>query len=225
MPKTEPSLVEARDRAWYQWGADGIDTIITGLALLLSGLGGLWAHRHSGFSEFFGDLVRVLGLLFLCEEALVGIVVGRLKSHITYPRTGYVARPQAPISDLNLELLSSADQERLRKNKSLELWMIGPLVLFISGTLLPAQLTVLIVVWYALASLWLALLLWARRTPRKGVSYPWLILLLGCIVAAFWRAGFHEKMVIMTIAFGVLSTLTGMATLFLYLRTHPAPTA
>jgi hypothetical protein len=222
MPEAVPSLQEARDHAWDHWSSDGLYALVTGFATLALGLGALWAKKHLGLSEFLGDLLRLLAVAFLAEEVIAGKVVGWLKTRITYPRVGYVARPQPLASNPDASSLLPEDQEQLRRERSVVSWIWGPLLLFFFGMFIPRGLLFVSVALFAAAFVWMSLLLWARRKSRQLAWYQLSAMAVFALPLAFWPASLGERAAVSAIGVGIFLVFAGTTTLCLFLTKHPA---
>lgn len=218
MADAVPSVQEARARAWRYWESDGINALITGVAVMLGGMGSLWSHRHYGL----GDLLGLLAWLFLAEEAIVGKLTAYIKARITYPRTGYIAKPQVPPSSSDASLLPAEGQAKARRVKSLDRWIWGPLVLFFFAGFVLDDPGLLTKIFFSAAGVWMGLLLWRKRKVGE-VGWPQLLILPATfVVIGFLPARHAERREVALIALGAANALWGVLTLCLYLRDHPA---
>lgn len=82
-------------RAASYWGVDGLPDILRGLVLIALGVGGWLWRLHAPLAPGRGDgCVGVFIGLAIYAFAAERPVLGLWKSHITYPRTGYVQPPE-----------------------------------------------------------------------------------------------------------------------------------
>jgi hypothetical protein len=159
----------------------------------------------------------------MAEEATVGKVAGWLKARITYPRTGYIAPPLTPSSP-DATLLSPAEQEQLRRDKSYDRWIWGPLVLALLGAWFGGR-NLLVVAALAIACLWTAFLLWRNRRDGRPRWLPLLAFSCYAALLAFLPGERGERIAMSVLAAGTFSTILGTVTFVLYLKKHPAPQA
>jgi hypothetical protein len=90
-------------RAAAYWFADGLPEILSGLALVITAaMAFTWRIYAPKSSEEFDRLIVFAGLIlyFLVERRVLDF----LKSHVTYPRTGYVQPPEE--SQLRVQTLT-----------------------------------------------------------------------------------------------------------------------
>lgn len=86
MSSVPSPILQAEQRAWSQWLADGLPHLTVGGCLLLTGLGYLHEPNIRKFSVPLAFLLVTANLIgfFLSPR-----IIGWLKSRIAYPRAGY----------------------------------------------------------------------------------------------------------------------------------------
>ncbi len=196
--------IQRTNRYWY---VDGLAEMGTGTLLLLYGLFVLAASRVP--EGWLAVLLNGIGqpLFFIGGTILMGIIVRRLKEHVTYPRTGYVAyrkRPRraaralvtglvfgAVFSILSIALISS-----LREN-----WIPA----FVGLALGAAQ-------------AWMAYSLGVRRFYLLAAC----TILIGLGIA-FWALPANIPLVVFFVAIGLCAILSGTWALLHYLGSTTPP--
>jgi hypothetical protein len=216
-----PSVLQARNRASRYWESDGLERVVRGPLVVLMGLGGLWTSYSHGSAHVITDLYGRMLLLMFLIDAVLDKITERLKAHITYPRTGYISKPE-PISwHSELPLLSSADQEELRKEKVFKRSTWALAILLMLSCFVTTYRRV-----FATAILCIVMLIWGRNRKSGQVLWSRLSPLPLCWFLLTLDPT-DEKvslgMSIFTIAIGVSMTITGPISLLRYLRKYPAP--
>jgi hypothetical protein len=144
-----------------------------------------------------------------------------LKARITYPRTGYVARPQ-PFPVYDEALISPADSAQFRKQKVFRRWVFGPLAMFLAASYVTIK-DIRLVITLA-ASLWLLLLRPSDQKPAHFSWYHWYQVLVVAAYGAlitFLPVSAEQRAGASTAALGVSLTVVGIVELCRYLAKHP----
>ncbi|MGZ4846149.1 MAG: hypothetical protein ACXV75_15685 [Candidatus Angelobacter sp.] len=217
MPETSNAILEAKRRARDYWDIDGLPALLAGATTVL--LGVLWsAGRHQSTWNF----LVLWFFLSLCVDSKK--ILKWLKSRITYPRTGYVAPPQAdPVVERDPYTVISIIEEPVaptdpvagrasRRAIELEDFPLFLLMLWVAD-----------ISWLlALLCLAAALGLWHRYQDDP----PWFEI-AGAAIAGLLvllvngPRGFGVFLVV----FGTAGMVKGATLLIGYLRRHPAPQA
>src|ERR1700683_1965993 len=117
MIDSQTPVLQAEQRSWAYWFADGLPYLIAGAACLLIGLALLGAQARPR-KPLVIVLVAVALVLYGVVFFRMKQVIEWLKSRITYPRTGYTATPYAPDQqapppvDLTILAMNGADAKR-----------------------------------------------------------------------------------------------------------------
>lgn len=95
MSHAVPSVLDAKQRAWKHWTADGLHAIVSGIATTTIGVGLFWNYApfHFRYGEDGSALLIFAALTFFSFQIQI---TEWLKARFTYPRTGYVASPHEP---------------------------------------------------------------------------------------------------------------------------------
>jgi hypothetical protein len=222
MTDIDSEIVEAGRRAKAYWEIDGLPAMLVGASTVLIGL---LLYFGSFPSAWFLPALAVFFLLWSVlnkKETLE-----KLKARITYPRTGYVARPQAyeqaeylstvPLS--KSEIAPRSDEGPVdRRRAAISRVTLGPLAvgLWIAALLLGNR-------WPACAACVVgAVDLWWKSSKNP----PWINILSffveGAAMAVF---SVPRGLGIVLGLNGVTLMVRGAGMLFRYLRQHPAPQA
>ena len=209
MSSSVSTVVQARNNAWRYWNSDGLSLITQGFALTLLGLAMLLGHHQH--SILLPLLLYVMSMTIQIDQIFKKKFVSWLKTHITYPRTGYVALPGYK------ELMSSATVKEKRRQK----WTLAWLLLFL---LLSFFLMIASMQWYlTCAQIVMAGLLGLLWIKFKFAWYVPMPLAVGAFLLLWAPVSNKDKLEVLTIQIGVLCMLMGMNILANYLREHPAP--
>jgi hypothetical protein len=211
MPETSNAILEAKRRARDYWDIDGLPALLAGAATVSLGVTLLPTDRQP--PRWVAALVLGLWASWFLFSIRKKILVW-LKSRITYPRTGYVALPQADPDAEAEEPVAPVEGRASRK--ALEFGDFPPSL-------------VILALWFAnhvwlvsLACLAAALSFWWRNKKDP----PWFEI-AGSVIAGLVILpvdGSHRFSVFLLV-FGATGMVKG-ATLFIrYLRQHPAPQA
>ena len=219
MTDIDSEIVEAGRRAKAYWEIDGLPAILVGASTILIGL---LMYFASFRSAWFLPAVAVFFLLWSVinkKETLE-----KLKARITYPRTGYVAPPQAYeqaeyLSTVPLSVAPRSDEGPVDRRRAA----------ISRVTLVPLEL-----------GLWIAALLLGNRWPacaacvvgamdlwwKSSKKPPWINILLflaeGAVMAVF---SVTRGLGIVLGVTGVILMAKGTTLLIRYLRQHPATQA
>src|SRR5450755_151473 len=120
MNSSPSPILDAGQRAWRYWFADGLPTLVAGLCSLSFGFSTLYAGQRAETPLSVAVSLAGLGLygavLFRHRE-----IVEWLKTRVTYPRTGYV-RPPFASEDTTLPLtllaLSTSGTDATRQEQA-----------------------------------------------------------------------------------------------------------
>lgn len=216
MPEAFPSVLQARERAWRYWESDGFYGLVMGIAITLLGLGDLWWSYGVRFraGEFYGDLLRIAGMLLFFEENSVGWITGWLKARVTYPRTGYVTPPQQTMElQIDKEAFPPPKQTREEAVDKILGWTV---VLLILGLLLHLR-------WmFGLFTLLHGYLSWHFR---NWAYIPWhkkyLWPLYGLLLMVI-PLNMNLISAMATLVAGLITVLVSIKNLAVYLKRHPA---
>jgi hypothetical protein len=206
-----PSVVTARTRAQSYWDADGIPSIILGACFAIMGTGGFVAHNARSF-EFLGDLARLLGVLILAEESILGKIATWAKSRTTFPRTGYIASPA--VTQAQADWAGTVETGQGLRGLILFFMLFG---LFSLGIITDRR-------WpFAVSTAGLIAALWYTRKPGELLSPQSIAYVVyGCILTLL-PLGMKLRLDISLLTLGVLLILFGGTTFIRYLRRHSFP--
>jgi hypothetical protein len=227
MYETSNAVLEARRRARDYWDIDGLPALLAGATTVLVGIILLPPDSHRPWSG--AALVLWLVAWFFLVESKG--TLEWLKSRITYPRTGYVAPPQAapnakrdPYTIISITKVPEVEESMTpvdgrASRKALE---FSDFPFFF-----------LLVLWWffsfngwlaSLACLAIALWFWWRN--RKDP--PWFEITgaaVAGLLSAILTVNDRRRFCIVLIVFGASGMVKGAALLIRYLRQHPAPRA
>jgi hypothetical protein len=221
MPETNSAILDAKRHARDYWDIDGLPALLVGANTVL--LGVLWLPTDRHRSWWGAALVLGLcALLFLSESKKT---LEWLKSRITYPRTGYVAAPQAdpdskrdPYSIISIIKEPEAKEpeallEGRASRKAIEdfPWLLL-LVLWFTNN-----------IWLVfLACLATPLLLWREYKDDP----PWFEIAGEAIAGlVILPVDDSRRFGVFLLVFGATGMVKGATLLTRYLRQHPAPQA
>lgn len=201
------AVTQAKIRAWSSWTNDGLSTIVSGFAVMMEGIAGVWSNHQR--ASWLPVVLIVAAPVILVDLAFTRKIVSWLKAYISYPRVGYVALPpveqtiSTPAQKRNLALILAG---------SGLIWAVFMCLEFIN------------LQGYVIASfetIWAALMLFLmiRRRLDWYVPAP---LLLGCVLLTF-VPGRKDRLYIMLIQAGTQLILIGLSLLARFLREHPLP--
>jgi hypothetical protein len=226
MHETSPAIFEAKRRARDYWDIDGLPALLAGAATVLLGVMLLPTDRQP--PRWVAALMLGLWASWFLFFSIRKKILVWLKSRITYPRTGYVAPPQAdpdaeraPYTIISIIKEPEAEEplapvEGRASRKALEFDDFPPSLVILA--LLFANHGWLV----SLACLAAALSFWWRNKKDP----PWFEI-AGSVIAGLVILpvdGPHRFSVFLLV-FGATGMVKG-ATLFIrYLRQHPAPQA
>jgi hypothetical protein len=233
MIDSQTPVLQAEQRSWAYWFADGLPYLIAGAACLLIGLALLGAQARPR-KPLVIVLVAVALVLYGVVFFRMKQVIEWLKSRITYPRTGYTATPyfadqQDPLPvDLTMLTMNGADAKRasdigrLHDDRKHQAWLVVVLTALGIGVawFIDSR-------WICLAAGVLAgLAIWvgARKNERvlwiEVVAFPfvgyWLLIL---------HVGRVDRIALFVVGGGLSLVCLGGVRLFQYLRRNPAPRA
>jgi hypothetical protein len=221
-------ILQAKRRARDYGGADGLPTIFDGLCWLLFASFFIYVVRTHHWMLALCTLLPLFLMLIFCGDA----VVEKLRTRITYPRTGYVRPPEPdmPPSLISLSITreptpEEAEAQNLQQGSKLDL------VTKILGMLFLISLS-----WLYTSAIfggssrpgWIVLILVAmnRLAQSRKDKLAW-IDVIGLISAGFAIAalpiGVRDRIIFMFATPGVLITLRGTLTLLYYLFRNPLP--
>ncbi|HEY2911872.1 MAG TPA: hypothetical protein VGK21_00805 [Candidatus Angelobacter sp.] len=225
MPETSNAILAARRRARDYWDIDGLPALVAGTTTVSVGVICSPLKIHG----LGGALVLVLCAWFFLTEGKG--TLKWLKSRITYPRTGYVAPPQAyrdserePYTIISITKEPEAEEqlapaEGRASRKALEFSDPPFFLLFILW-------------WFFSFSGWLASLTClaiALRFWWKNMKDPPWFEIAGAAIAALLSAiltvSDRLRFSIVLVVFGISGMVKGTTLLIHYLRQHPAPQA
>lgn len=229
MPTSSSPILEAEQRAWHYWFADGLTNLVVGASTLLMAFCLLYTPRWPP-----APLPMALWLTALALYVVMGArhreIVEWLKTKTTYPRAGYVQSPYSedPISPANLVPVSltaaSVAPEEVQRSyssrKTRMFLMLGLVVLASLGMITIHQRWV-----WAAEGVIIGAAMWIARTSYRlswivPVGFPLVGLYMTVFVAsrvttpAYFLAGW-----------GVLFLLDGGMKLILFILQNPAPKA
>jgi hypothetical protein len=230
MYSSPSSVLDAEQRAWRYWFADGLPTLIAGLC------GFLW-----GFSMLYSGQPPETPLSVAVSFAAFGLygavllrhreIVEWLKARITYPRTGYVRLPIPSENTTRLTLLAlsaqgtdatreaqaqSAHSERQRR------------MVFVVALVLLAQFGMMVVEnrWvFTAAGIVITAALWITRkdyrlSPIVLLGFPCLGFYMTIILAS--RATGMDPFAYFMVGGGVLFMLDGAIAMMRHIGRKPA---
>jgi len=224
MSASLPPTLDAEQRAWRYWFADGLATIVAGITSLLIAFFLLY-EPHRKLTAVSGTVTAAAFGLYLVFLLRNKQIVEWLKARITYPRTGYVQPPYftedgtLPVDFMALgiegaDAARAQDSARLHSDRKKRMMLVIGLVLIaVLGTMFVQNR------WICAAALWLS--------ARKDQQLSWIVL------AGFPFAGFYMTMFLAShvtgpdrIAYflaggGVLFVLDGVVSLIRYIRQNP----
>ncbi|HEY2393434.1 MAG TPA: hypothetical protein VGK22_19835 [Candidatus Angelobacter sp.] len=225
MPETNSAILEAKRRARDYWDIDGLPALVAGTVAFCWGVLTLSGSRHLPiWANVLFIALWFFGLFLLWKRK---VALEWLKSRITYPRTGYVAPPEADPKPDPYKMISIISEPPVEpvvvkaSTKALE-FADFPFALLIMLLLTDIGWPVSVNRWLVpLACLWTALLFWRRN--RKDP--PWFEI-AAAVIAGFANAILQVKVDrfgILLLVFGVTGMIKGTTLLVRYLRQHPAP--
>lgn len=222
MTDIDSEIVEAGRRAKTYWEIDGLPAILVGASTILIGLPFYFADFQSAWS-----LPAVAAFILLWPVLNKKETLEKLKARITYPRTGYVAPPQAyeqadylstvPLSETKVAP-SSGEGAVDRRRAAVSRMTLVPLAggLWIAALLLQNR-------WPACAACVVgAVDLWWKSSKNP----PWINILLSLVQGAAIAIFSLTRAVGIVLGMnGVMLMARGAGLLFRYLRQHPTPQA
>ena len=141
MNSSTSPILDAKQRAWRYWFADGLPTLVAGLCCLLFAFDILYP-RQGAEAPLSPLSVAVSVAVSLAAVGLYGAgllrhreIVEWLKTRITYPRTGYVRPPFAserttlPLTLLDLSTDATRQEQAQRVHSDQKRRMVLVLVL------------------------------------------------------------------------------------------------
>jgi hypothetical protein len=215
----DPVLTPGRRAAAY-WFVDGLPDIVFGLTLLVFGAAGILWRIYAPHPWVY-DLWLMLagfGLFYWKERAALDF----LKSHVTYPRTGYAqppdeASPPALLTSLSLNPARPADDNvtHFMRRTVMAVWF----VLYCSfskdppRSIAPLQMVALAVALYVAN----------RDSERPFRWWSTLILALTGLVFLWWDVPRLLQPMLSMVLAGAWLAAQGVYTLANYLRAIPSP--
>jgi hypothetical protein len=209
-------------RAAAYWFVDGLPDILFGTTLLIFGAAGvLWQiyAPHPWVYDLWLMLVG-FGLFYWKERAVLDF----LKSHVTYPRTGYTqppdeAPPPSVITSLSLRPTAPPDENvtHFTKRTVMMFWYI----LYMSFSKDPPR-------WLApLLMVALAITLYSANRNSERPFRWWSTLILALTGLVFLWGGLprHIQPMLSMLLAGAWLLAHGVCTLLGYLRANPYPRA
>lgn len=222
--KSSPSpVLEAEQRAWRYWFADGVTNLVVGVSILLMAFCILdpprWPPSPLAVAVWATALVGYVVLMMRHRD-----VVEWLKARTTYPRTGYVQAP-CPEADLvavslrGSEATPPEELQRFRSGRRTRALLMLALVLVASFGMIIFHTR-----WvFTAAGVIVAAAMWiARKDYRLSWIVPAGFPLVGLYVT-FFVASRHQAPAHFLAGWGLLFLLDGAVTLIRYLLENPAP--
>ena len=231
MYETSNAVLEARRRARDYWDIDGLPALLAGATTVLVGIMLSPPDIHRPWSG--AALVLWLVAWFFLAECKG--TLEWLKTRITYPRTGYVAPPQArPDAERDPYTIISIIKEPIKEPEAEE-----P-VATVEGRasrkafeFSDSPFLFLFVLWWffsfnswlaSLACMAIALWFWWKNMKDP----PWFEITgaaIAGVVSAILTVDDRRRFCMVLIVFGASGMAKGAALLIRYLRQHPAPQA
>lgn len=228
MPETSNAILEARRRARDYWDIDGLPALLAGAATVSYGV--LWLPTDNHLPRWWG-VALVLGLFALLLLSESKRALEWLKSRITYPRTGYVAPPQA---DTASERDPYTIMSIMKEPEAQEL--LAPLEGRASRRAFEFSdfpvFTLLLLWWLFSFNSWIASLsclataLWFWWKNKEDP--PWFEIAgaaIAGLLSAILTVSDRRRFCIVLIVFGASGMVKGATLLISYLRQHPAQQA
>ncbi len=209
-------------RAAAYWFADGLPEILSGLALVITAaMAFTWRIYAPKSPEEFDRLIVLAGLIlyFLVERRVLDF----LKSHVTYPRTGYVQPPEeSQLRVQTLTVLSLRPDPPAKENTTFFKWRVVGLIWWVIWVAIgiPAGRWVMPVLMAALA---VTLYLVNRRSEHPYRWWSALILGLTGLVFVWVDVPAPLQRPLPLLLAGGWLLAQGACTLVNYLRANPYP--
>jgi hypothetical protein len=209
-------------RAAAYWFADGLPEILSGLALVITAaMAFTWRIYAPKSSEEFDRLIVFAGIIlyFLVERRVLDF----LKSHVTYPRTGYVQPPEeTQLRVQTLTVLSLRPDPPAKENVTFFKWRVVGLIWWVFWVAIgiPAGRWVMPVLMAALA---VALYAVNRRSEHPYRWWSALILGLTGLVFVWVDVPAPLQRPLPLLLAGGWLLAQGACTLVHYLRANPYP--
>lgn len=228
MANSPTSVLDAEQRAWRYWFADGLTNLTVGATSLLFAFCMLYTPRWPPSPLTMAAWAVALGL-YMAMSLRQQKLVEWLKARTTYPRTGYVQPPategdsgSADLVTLSLHApntTSSEEAQRLlsgRKRRGILLLVLVLLAMFamiaIQSRWTPSAAGVIVGVGMCIS--------------RKDYRWSWMVPLgfpiVGVCITLF-SASLQKAPVYFCAGWGVLFFVDGATTLIRYLLQNPAP--
>jgi len=228
MPTSPSPILEAEQRAWRYWFADGLTNLVVGASTLLMAFCLLYTPRWPPASRPMALWLTAL-VLYGVMGARHREIVEWLKTKTTYPRAGYVQSPYSedPICSANLvpvslTAASVAPEEVQRAHSSRKTRMFVMLALVVLATI--GMITVRERwIWAAVGVIIGAAMGIARRNYRLSWIVPLGFPFVGLYITAFASHGGTAAYFLA--GWGVLFVLDGGMKLIRFILQNPAPMA
>jgi len=228
MSETSNAILEARRRARDYWDIDGLPALLAGAATVSFGVLLLPTDNHLPGWWGAGLTLGVVAVYFFAESKRA---LEWLKSRITYPRTGYVAPPQAgPDAELHsytiISIMKEPEAQELlapaEGRASRRAFEFSDFPFF----------TLLLLWWFFSFNSWIASLsclataLWFWWRNKKDP--PWFEIAgaaIAGLLSAILTVSDRSRCCSGLIVFGASGMVKGATLLISYLRQHPAQQA
>jgi len=219
-------VLDASQRAWRYWFADGLTNLVVGVGILLMSYGMLypphWPPKPLAVAAWAAAL-----LLYVVIMARHRTIVVWLKARTTYPRTGYVATPDDdPLCASRLVSVTlrengvaPGEAARLAASRRRTVYvMLGLVVIASFGMILIQQRWI----WTAAGVLVAIAMFIARHQYRVSWIVPVGFPLLG-LYLTFYVTDRHIAPTYFLVGWGAIFVLDGAVTLIRFLLQNPVP--
>jgi hypothetical protein len=220
-------VLDAEQRAWRYWFADGLANLVIGVAMLLMSFDLLYSpNRHTPLSLAIWAMAAVLYVVIMSRHREI---VEWLKARTTYPRTGYVQTPaEAPATSANLVTIPLRDsaipsEEAKRLLAARRKRGIGTFTLTVGAMF---AMILFHTRWVGpVAGLILGIAMWiAREDYRVSWIVPLGFPIVGLCLAFLVAPGERAPGLFLA-GWGLLFVLDGAVTLVRYVWQNPTPKA
>jgi hypothetical protein len=231
MNSSPSPILDAGQRAWRYWFADGLPTMVAGLCSLSFGFSMLYSRQRAETPLSVAVSLAALGLygaILLRHRE----IVEWLKTRVTYPRTGYVRPPFAseyttpPLTLLALstrgtDATRQEQAQRVHSDRKRRMVLVLALVLLVGVGMMVVENR-----WvFSAAGIVIAAALWVARKEHRLSS----IVLLGFPFLGFYMTIFlasrvtgADHIAYFLVGGGVLFMLDGAIALVRYIVRNPA---
>jgi hypothetical protein len=221
VPNPDTLTQDAAHNAERYWYEDGYLNIFTGIYFLAFALMSYarmpsYAARHNQ-----GHLYWIAYLVAISVGAWSQPLIKWFKERLTYPRTGYAAPPDRPLTDTGFfapPMPTRTELEyRLKREAAAKWYAVYAALLFLSF-IWPNR-------WLCVPVGILLGMIWHRQQPSTRHSWvvPTACTFAG-LAAAFLPVQEGHRVAIVIFFFGGVHTLDGIYKLLAYLRRNPLPT-